>query len=146
MNTDDINHELILGFYSDFCRFESALRKAGYFKDRHPSQADWDRFIGVVEAHFDPNTESERMGAYITLLDYAYEHGRDLRIKGAIREIILASETIQKMGNDLTRGTILRRYTETEITSIYAATLILSAWAELEPNVKRIWNTPTPAR
>jgi hypothetical protein len=146
MQSEEFDHDLILTFYSDFRRFENSLRKVGYAKDGHPAHADWDRFIGAIETRFDPNAEPEQIGAYLTVLDYAYKHGRAPRIKGAMREIILVSEIIQKMAQDLTRGTILRRHTETEIAFIVAATLILSAWADLEPNVKRIWNTSAPSR
>jgi len=145
MKSEEFDHNLILAFYGDFRRFENSLRKAGYAKDGHPAQADWDRFIQTIEARFNPNAEPEQIGAYLTVLDHAYQHGRAPRIKETMREIVLVSETIQKMGHDLTRGMILRRYTETEIVSIVAATLILSAWADLEPNVKRIWHNSSNA-
>lgn len=142
MKTEEFDHDLVLTFYGVFCQFENALKKAGFSKDGHPAQADWDRFTRSIEAHFDPNEEPEIIGSFVTLLDFAYKHVSPRIIKGAIRDIALVAEIIQKMGNDLTRGSILRGYTDTEYTAMVAAMAILPVWAGLEPNVKRIWETP----
>jgi hypothetical protein len=96
MQSEEFDHDLILAFYSDFRRFENALRKAGYSKDGHPAQADWDRFLKAIEARFDPNAKPEWIGAYLTLLDYVHQSVRSRRMKGAMHEIVRVSKIIQK--------------------------------------------------
>jgi hypothetical protein len=128
------NSEIALTFYAVFRRFEIALRKAGYSNSGGP---DWETFLHEIEGRYNPQAAPELYGAVLTLVDKYPRHFHRSTVAGAARDLRALSVLVRELGNDLTRNMMHRRYTSEHDETFMACLILLQAWSDLEPNLKR---------
>lgn len=56
---------------------------------------------------------------------------------GSTRDLKALSVLVRELGNDLTRNMMHRRYTSEHDETFMACLILLQAWSDLEPNLKR---------
>jgi hypothetical protein len=130
-----LDPELALTFYAVFRRFENAIKKAGYSNAGRP---DWEAFLHEIQARFDPQATPELYGALLCMVDKYGKRIRGGTVDSATRDLRSLSAVIREIGDGLSRDMTHRRYTSDDDDTFIFCMVILDAWSELEPNVKRI--------
>ena len=124
-NKLDLN--LMLTFLFQFKQFEKTLRKAGHTKTGRPDEADWQAFICKIDGRFDLKASVElEMAVDFMLVSYA-KSGKPY----PLRDIILLTDQIQKLGKDLGRNINFQAPTSEEYDTMMAALVVMDAWSDL---------------
>lgn len=137
----DTNTEIVLTFFAQFSKFEKVLKKAGFTTTRpgaRNARPDWERFARHIEGKLDAEGSPELQGAIAYLIDRPIKRQTRRPIPGFRSDVLWMATVVQETANNLSRSIHFDRYSDSDVELVFACMVILTAFAECDPNMQRL--------